>query len=280
MSRWTSRSLLLAALLTGTHAAAERDPLAALENAQQALFEAAAPAVVFIGAKRGFGSGFFVSEDGLILTNLHVVKDAQEVDVVLHDGRKLRARVVERAADEIDLALLRLLEPQRTPRLRLADGRSLRVGAWVAAIGHGLGGIWTFSTGMVSNIYPSGATRPVFQTQIPLNPGNSGGPIFDRGGKVVGVVTAGIQEANNVNFGIQIEVAFKSLEQLAPHCDCLVIRAPSGTPIFVNGQMAGKGPLLVVPARAEDYEVFLVHQGKMLKQKVRFPAVREVKLGL
>ncbi|MFN7134721.1 MAG: S1C family serine protease, partial [Myxococcales bacterium] len=193
--------------------------------------------------------------------------------------RRVEGAVVERAADDIYLALVQLAGAGRTPKLPLDDSDSLRVGAWVAAVGHGLGGIWTYSVGMVSNIYPSGAQRPVFQTQIPLNPGSSGGPMIDRRGRVVGVTTAGIEGANNVNFGIRIDVAFRSLQMMAAHCQCLVVHAPNGVPVFVDGKMAGKGPRLVVPAAARDYEVFVVHAGKMVKQKVSFPAVREVKLA-
>ena len=71
----------------------------------------------------------------------------------------------------------------------------------------------------------------VFQTQIPLNPGNSGGPIIDRTGRVVGIVTAGIKEANSINFGIDIGVALRSLSRLSALCDCLTISAPDGVPV-------------------------------------------------
>lgn len=270
---------LCAVLLTiPVSAAAEVDPLEALERAQQALFLKTAPAVVFIATPKGFGSGFFVSNDGLILTNDHVVGSQSIVDVVLHDGSKLKGKVVERAADNVDLALVQLVEPRTTPALALVQSDDLKVGAWVGAVGHGLGGIWTYSVGMVSNIYPEGSQRPIFQTQIPLNSGSSGGPMIDRHGRVVGVTTLGVKGANNVNFGIHIGVAFSTLKKMAAHCECLVIHAPAGLPIFVDGKMAGKGPRLVVPASAREYELFVVHQGKMNKQKVRFPEVREVNL--
>ncbi len=272
-------ALLAALLIPSVAPAAEPDPIAALERAQQALFEKTAPAVVFLANGRGFGSGFFVTDAGLILTNRHVVGDQTVVDVVLHDGSRLKGQVIERATDDVDLALVQLSEPRKTPVLELDQSDSLKVGAWVAAVGHGLGGIWTYSVGMVSNIYPAGSQRPVFQTQIPLNPGSSGGPMIDRLGRVVGVTTAGIEGANNVNFGIRIDVAFRTLSKLSSKCECLVVHAPAGVPVFVDGKMAGKGPRLVVPAVAREYEVFVVHQGKMNKQKVRYPEVREVKLA-
>jgi len=152
------------------------------------------------------------------------------------------------------------------------------VGSWVGSIGHGRGAIWTFNTGMISNIYPDGAERPVFQTQIPLNPGNSGGPIFDRRGQVLGIVTAGIHDASSINFGIGMEVARRSLKKLGAICDCLVVLAPAGVPVFVDGAMAGTGPRVVVPVSEKTHEVFAVILGQMKKAKVKFPQTREVEL--
>jgi len=165
-----------------------------------------------------------------------------------------------------------------TPALPFAAGRELRVGAWAGAVGHGMGGIWAFTTGMVSNIYPLGAERPVFQTQIPLNPGNSGGPIIDRQGRVLGIVTAGLQEASSLNFAIRIEQACTALPLLAEHCLLLTVRAPDGVPVFVDGVMVGKGPLVSVPAFPRSYEVFAVVKGQMRKKKVLLPAERSVDL--
>jgi serine protease Do len=254
------------------------DPLAEVEKQQQELFNRIAPAVVFISNADSFGSGFFVSAEGLILTNAHVVRDAKAVQVVLHDGRRVPGEVVERAGDDVDLALVQV-KLQETPKLELAGIASVSVGSWVGAVGHGHGAIWTFNAGMISNIYPSGHERPVFQTQIPLNPGNSGGPIFDRRGRVIGVVTAGLKDASAINFGITVDVARRVLSRLASSCDCLTVSAPKGLPVFVNGTMVGTGPKVVVPATANtSYEVFTVIAGQMKKTKVTFPAEREVTL--
>jgi S1-C subfamily serine protease len=148
----------------------------------------------------------------------------------------------------------------------------------VASIGHGLGGIWTFTTGMVSNIYPDRGERPVFQTQIPLNPGNSGGPVLDRRGRVVGVVTAGIRDSNSINFAIRSDVAVRKLAKLQASCECLVILAPPDVPVFVDGELAGKRPRVAVPADARAYEVFAVVAGQMRKRIATFPKGREVDL--
>ncbi|MCX4246354.1 S1C family serine protease [Paraliomyxa miuraensis] len=252
------------------------DPLAALERQQQALFAATAPSVVFIRTKDGFGSGFFVSKDGLVLTNRHVVGEAKQVEVVFHDGRGATGKVVQMATGDIDLALVKV--PVRGSRpLPFADVRTLSVGAWAAAIGHGVGAIWTFNTGMISNIYPVG-DLPVVQTQIPLNPGNSGGPVIDRNGRVVGVVTAGIQEAQNLNFAIRVDVAARVLPRLREHCDCLVVHAPEGVPIFVDDELVGHGPVAVVVAEPGSHHAFAVVKGQRRSGTAELPKVREIDL--
>lgn len=270
--------LLSWSLLAAAPAVAEPvlDPIAALERQQQALFVAVAPSVVFIRTKEGFGSGFFVSKDGLVLTNRHVVGEADEVEVVLHDGRTTKGTVVQRAEADVDLALVDL--PVRGARpLAFADVRRLGVGAWAAAVGHGVGAIWTFNTGMISNIYPVG-DLPVVQTQIPLNPGNSGGPVIDRNGRVLGVVTAGIQAAQSLNFAVRIDVAARVLPALRKHCDCLVVHAPEGVPIFIDDALAGHGPTAVVVAEAGRHRAFVVVDGKRRAGQAELPAVREIDL--
>lgn len=259
-------------------AAAGPDPLEEVERAQQEIFNRVAPGVVFVSNGEWFGSGFFISADGLILTNAHVVKGASSVKVVLYDGRTLTAEVVERGADDIDVALVQA-KLTGAPALPLDDLASVRIGSWVGAVGHGHGAIWTFNSGMISNIYPDGAERPVFQTQIPLNPGNSGGPIFNRSGRVVGVVTAGIENASSINFGIAMGVARRALGKLAKACECIAISAPKGVPIFVNGVMSGTGPRLVIPAASgKAYDIFAVISGQMKKTRATFPSDREVVL--
>jgi S1-C subfamily serine protease len=119
----------------------------------------------------------------------------------------------------------------------------------------------------------------VFQTQIPLNPGNSGGPIFNRSGRVVGIVTSGIEHAASINFGIAMGVARRALGRLAKACECIAISAPKGVPIFVNGVMTGTGPRLVIPAASgKAYEIFAVISGQMKRTKATFPSDREVVL--
>ncbi|MCA2977725.1 MAG: trypsin-like peptidase domain-containing protein [Myxococcaceae bacterium] len=265
--------LLLALVLATT----PTDPLEAAERHQQALFERIAPSVVFLSTGKSLGSGVVVGK-GQVLTNAHVVGTQPTVEVVLHDGRKGLGRVVERAAGDIDLALVAIPFGDVRP-VELAFDSNLRVGSWVAAIGHGEGSVWSFNVGMVSNLYDGKSSREVFQTQIPLNPGNSGGPIFDRRGVVVGIVTAGISRANNINFGIDMAVAFRALEELRRASEVsLSIRAPAGVPVFLAGKNVGMGPLVVVARLAAPTEAFAVIDGAMVRVPVT-PADREVTLG-
>jgi serine protease Do len=255
---------------------AAADPLAELEAQQQRLFEQVAPSVVFVSSGGAFGSGVFVSTDGLVLTNAHVVGKASTVEIVRLDGTKLAGAVVERASGDVDLALVKL-DARDTPVLSIA-GDDLRVGSWVASVGHGSGGIWAFNVGMVSNLYPSAIEHPVFQTQIPLNPGSSGGPVVDRAGRVVGIVTAGLSNSNSINFAIRMDVATRTLSRLAHLCDCAVLTGPAGVPLFVDGKMVGTGPRAAVKPEPGKHEAFAVVGGKMCKKTFAYPAERAVGL--
>ncbi len=273
----TRAVLLTLVALLAPPSAVERgaQQVADLEAWRQNLFERTASSVVFISTKQGLGSGFFISDDGWILTASHVVGSAGTVDVVLRDGRRMTGTVQERAKNKIDFALVKVDLKSAKP-LELATTSSLKVGAWVGSVGHGTGGIWTFNTGMVSNIYPVGAQKPVFQTDIPLNPGNSGGPIFDRQGRVVGIVTAGIQAANNVNYGIKIDEALGNLDSIGDHCQCWLFVAPKNVAMFLNGESVGSGPRVVVPAIPGTHEVFAIVNGTMKKYSLTWPGQRGV----
>jgi serine protease Do len=194
--------------------------LADIDREQTALFDRVSRSVVFIGAKNGeqksFGSGFFVSKNGLILTNAHVVGKADTVDVVTTDARAFKARIHARHPSE-DIVLL-TIDITDAPALDLAPIEDVRIGTWCAAIGHGLGGIWTFTQGMVSNVYRGKANNKdaVIQTQTPVNPGNSGGPLIDRNGRVLGIITAGIKDVQVMNLAIPAAWALAQLSA-PPH---------------------------------------------------------------
>ena len=151
----------------------------------------------------GAGSGFIVDPDGYIVTNHHVVSDAEEIVVTLADGRQLDARVVG-DDPQMDLALLEVDAGEPLPYVRFGDSDAVRVGDWVLAIGNpfGLGG--SASAGIVSargRDIRSGPYDDYLQIDAPINQGNSGGPVFNAAGEVIGVSTA-IVSPNGGSVGI------------------------------------------------------------------------------
>lgn len=249
--------------------------IASIEAWQQALFARTASAVVFIKAGDRLGSGFFVDGGGLILTNAHLVGGARVVKIVLLDGTTLDGRVVEMAADRVDLALVQV-DRAGTPALHAAD--ELRVGSWVGSVGHGAGAVWTFNTGMISNIYSEKqGEQPVFQTEMPLNPGSSGGPVLDRRGRVLGITTAGVAQAQGVNFAIRISLARKVLKRFPRDCDCLSVSAPAGALVFLDGRLVGRGPVVEVTVSAGRHAVTVTEGDDRQSQHVDYPTVRALR---
>jgi len=166
----------------------------------------------------GLGSGFIISSDGLILTNAHVVRDAQEVTVKLADRRELKAKVLG-ADPATDIAVLRV-SATGLPTVRIGDPKALQVGDYVLAIGAPFGFDQSATAGIVSakgRSLPGDAYVPFIQTDAAVNPGNSGGPLFDAGGNVVGInaqiysQTGGYQ---GLSFAIPIDVALHAKEQI------------------------------------------------------------------
>jgi serine protease Do len=152
---------------------------------------------------RGMGSGFLVASEGYVVTNQHVVNDASEIIVTLHDGKKLPAELVG-IDEKTDLALLKVESKDALPYARFGDSETTRVGDWVVAIGNpfGLGGSAT--AGIVSargRDIQAGPFDDFFQVDAPINQGNSGGPLFNLEGQVIGINTA-IYSPNGGNVGI------------------------------------------------------------------------------
>ena len=217
---WMSIAFLAALLVRTLPSMAQMpaestQPLADLSRAFRHVYEQARPAVVLIAATRalppfhpeipedfrGMGSGTIVSDDGYILSNYHVVADADSIQVTLSDRRTYWAEVI--GFDSlIDIALLKV-ETQGLPTVQLADSDLLQIGDWVLAIGHPLGMGSTLTHGIVSalgrqaGIFNPGsseenryAIESFIQTNAVINPGNSGGPLLDLQGRVVGINTA------------------------------------------------------------------------------------------
>jgi serine protease Do len=167
----------------------------------------------------GQGSGFIISRDGLILTNAHVVRDAQEVTVKLADRRELKAKVLG-ADPATDIAVLRV-NATGLPTVKFGDPKALQVGDYVLAIGAPFGFDQSATAGIVSakgRSLPGDAYVPFIQTDAAVNPGNSGGPLFDAAGEVVGInaqiysQTGGYQ---GLAFAIPIDVALHVKDQIA-----------------------------------------------------------------
>ena len=167
---------------------------------------------------RGQGSGFIVSADGLILTNAHVVREAKEVVVKLSDRREFKAKVL--GADSVtDVAVLRI-DAKNLPTVRLGDPQQLQVGDPVMAIGSPFGFEQTATQGIVSakgRSLPGDAAVPFIQTDAAVNPGNSGGPLFDGTGAVVGINSQIYSQSGGyqgLSFAIPINVALKVKDQI------------------------------------------------------------------
>jgi serine protease Do len=167
---------------------------------------------------RGMGSGFIVSADGLILTNAHVVREAKDVIVKLSDRREFTAKVLG-TDTTTDIAVLRI-DARDLPVVRLGDPKSLEVGDPVLAIGAPYGLEQTATQGIVSakgRSLPGDAVVPFIQTDAAVNPGNSGGPLFDGTGSVVGINAQIYSRSGGfqgLSFAIPIDVALKVQRQI------------------------------------------------------------------
>lgn len=167
---------------------------------------------------QSLGSGFIISADGYILTNAHVVNEADEVLVKLYDKREFKAKIIG-ADKRTDVALIKI-EASGLPKVTIGDPNALKVGEWVAAIGSPFGLENTMTAGIVSakgRALPQENYVPFIQTDVAINPGNSGGPLFNLRGEVVGVNSQIYSKSGGsmgLSFSIPIDVAIDISNQL------------------------------------------------------------------
>jgi len=213
--------------------AAGGDSLDAEEQNNISVYRKNIPAVVNITSKavtfdffyglvpqEGQGSGFVIDKDGHILTNYHVIADARQVEVTLHNRKKYRATVVGSDAAH-DLAVIQIKAPDLTPAV-LGDSRNLQVGQKVYAIGNPFGLSGTLTRGIVSSIRPvkepnGAAIDEAIQTDAAINPGNSGGPLLNWHGEVIGINTmilSSVGQNAGIGFAIPINTAKAVLNDL------------------------------------------------------------------
>ncbi len=196
------------------------------------VFKEVSPSVVFIAAtsidpfkiinrvKTGIGSGFIISKDGLILTNSHVVFGSQHIVVTLDNGTKAIGKLI--GADPIlDLAVLKIPPPpEGLPVISLGDSNAIQVGEQVMVIGNPLGLEQTLTLGIISGVNRIlsesllGERHPLIQTDAAISPGNSGGPLVNRYGEVIGITTSFLHDAQNIGFALPINIAKGVIPQL------------------------------------------------------------------
>jgi S1-C subfamily serine protease len=238
---WKSLSIALLSLGAALACSADNGDYLSFATEDEAnsteIFSKASPAVVYVtttalrGRSRfsldvmvipkGCGSGFVWHENGLVVTNFHVIADANRMQVTLQDGSSHIAELIG-SAPEKDLAVLRLLDPpDDLVTLPLGDSTELSVGRKVLAIGNPFGLDTTLTTGVVSALgreirAPSGRRiRGVIQTDAAINPGNSGGPLLNSLGQLVGVNTA-IYSPSGASAGIGFAIPVNTVREVVP----------------------------------------------------------------
>ncbi len=239
-ARWNGHAIALrssSAAVAAPRPVVPRMELAADEQATINLFRAASPSVVHINTARlvrrgwfsanvtelpeGAGSGFLWDDHGHVVTNYHVIRDADTAEVVLADKTALRAQLVG-SEPSADIAVLRVdLSGQRSPPLPVGSSADLQVGQKVYAIGNPFGFDQTLTTGVISGLereiraLTGEAIRGVIQTDAAINPGNSGGPLLDSSGRLIGINTA-IVSPSGAYAGIGFAVPVDTVQRIVP----------------------------------------------------------------
>ena len=161
------------------------------------------PSVVSVRTGQSLGTGFVVSQDGLIATNLHVVAGNSDITVTLSDHREFQVVEIWNGDRQRDLVIMRI-QAKKLPVIPLGDSDDIHPGDSIVAIGHPLGLEDTVSNGLVSAVRKLDKGLTVLQISAPIAPGSSGGPIFNDHGEVIGVATAIMLGGQNINFGVPV----------------------------------------------------------------------------
>lgn len=209
----------------------------------------------------GTGSGFLISSEGFIVTNSHVVNNAEHITVNMPDGSVYQAEVKGNDAST-DIAVIRIYG-NNFPKVKFGDSKKLRVGQLVVAIGNPFGFQYTVTTGVVSALgrnmrsYSGGLIDNVIQTDAALNPGNSGGPLINHLGEVVGVNTAIIMQAQGLCFAVGSTTA-----------EYVVGKLITGQKVK-RAYLGIVGQTMRLPQRVIDYNKLSINSGVMIQQTVR-----------
>jgi serine protease Do len=166
--------------------------------------------------QRSLGSGFIIDKDGYIVTNNHVIENADKIVVILNDEKEFEAEIVGRDKNT-DLALIKIESNHNLPVLRFGDSNALKIGQWVVAIGNPFGLEQTVTAGIVSakgRVIGSGPYDDFIQTDASINPGNSGGPLLNMNGEVIGINTAIVAGGQGIGFAIPVNLAKNIISQL------------------------------------------------------------------
>lgn len=228
------------------------------EGELSALAERTSPAVVLLtaedaaGNKIGTGTGFFVSHDGRLVTNHHVIEGAAGITATLSDGTKRRVQGTLADDKENDIAILKV-EVEKVPALTLGDSSKLKPGDEVVVIGSPLGLSSTLTVGIVSAIRTQGVPAPGddkpnekarswgIQISAAISPGSSGSPIMKRDGEVVAVAVGALVggQAQSLNFGVPIEVTKGMLEKLGPNAAVQSFEVAAKSELWKNLLISG-----------------------------------------
>lgn len=200
--------------------AAEPNAAAQTELSVEALTEQVRKSVVVIssagrdGARQGMGAGFVISADGLVATNFHVIGEGRDIRVQLPDGREVGVVAIHASDRVLDLAVLKIEASDLTP-LELGNSDELKQGQSVVALGNPRGFKYSVVSGVVSGVREVDG-RPMVQLAMPIEPGNSGGPLVDRQGRVQGIITMKSAVTNNLGFALTVNLLKPLLEKPNP----------------------------------------------------------------